>query len=94
MNDDRLKEWHVDLYDVAKKLRNAETKLEISWTLIEDRRKIVISRENVYLDVELDSWKLDFIIIEVQKEIFGLEREQKLIVCQVAKMQKGDGMSI
>jgi len=82
------------LYDVAKKLRNAETKLEISWTLIEDRRKIVISRENVYLDVELDSWKLDFIIIEVQKEIFGLEREQKLIVCQVAKMQKGDGMSI
>lgn len=94
MNDDRLKEWHVDLYDVAKKLRNVETKLEISWTLIEDRRKIVISRENVYLDVELDSWKLDFIIIEVQKEIFGLEREQKLIVCQVAKMQKGDGMSI
>jgi len=72
VNDDCLKEWHVDLYDVAKKLRDVETKLEISWTLIEDRRRIVISHENVYQDVKLDSWKLDFIITKVRKEISSL----------------------
>jgi len=58
------------------------------------RKKKTIAGEDVYQDVELDSWKLDSMISEVQKENFSLVQEQRSIVCQVAKMQKGDGMLI
>jgi hypothetical protein len=33
-------------------------------------------------------------INEAQKEIYGVEQEQRSIVCQVIEMQKGDSMSI
>ncbi len=54
LNNNHLKESHADLDDVAKKLRDKETKLEISWTSFENKRKRVIVGEDVYQDVKLD----------------------------------------
>jgi hypothetical protein len=82
------------LDDVTKKFQDVETKLEISRTLFENKRKRTIASKDIYQDAKLDYWKLDFMINESQKEIFGLEWEQRSIVGQVAKMQKGDDMSI
>lgn len=76
------------------KLQDVKTKLEISQTLFEEKKKRVIVSEDVYQNAKLNYWKLDSMINEAQKEISSLEREQRSIVCQVIEMQKGDSMSI
>ncbi len=65
------------------KLQDVKTKLEISQTLFEDKKKRVIVSEDVYQNAKLNYWKLDSMINEAQKEISGLEWEQRSIVCQV-----------
>ncbi len=50
--------------DVTKKFQDVGTKLEISWTLFEDKKKRAIAGKDMYQDAELDYWKLDSMINE------------------------------
>ncbi len=54
LNNNHLKESHIDLDDVAMKLQDVKFKLEISHTLFENKKKKTIVGEDVYQDVKLD----------------------------------------
>jgi hypothetical protein len=47
--------------------------LEISQTLLEDKQKRPMASEDVFQDHELDLWKVNSTIVEVQKEMMGLD---------------------
>ncbi len=75
MNEDRLHELHEELDVLAWKLQVAKIHLEISQTLLEDKQKRAMASEDVFQDHELDLWKVNSTIVEVQKEMMGLEWE-------------------
>jgi hypothetical protein len=46
--------------------------LKISKELFEDKTKRTIKGEDVFQDAKVESWKLDFNIVEFHKEVFDL----------------------
>jgi hypothetical protein len=65
MSEDWLHELHEELDVFAQKLQTAKIHLEISQTLLEDKKKRAMASENVFQNHELNFWKLNSIIVEV-----------------------------
>jgi hypothetical protein len=49
----------------AQKLQTTKIHLEISQTLLEDKKKRAMATENIFQNHELNFWKLNSIIVEV-----------------------------